>query len=164
MKRLNRTYRIFIAVLMLFTISSFTIVAAENEHGTLVANHLKIPIYRTYRMYVKAYNKATQAYIAKGERIVLRYTSANEAVIEAKGNAFKSVGNGKTEVTLRISGAYPGTLDAFDPNNVLDEMKFTVEVNDQVDMVFPQFSISWGEDKATVLDRFLKNNAYIVIP
>ena len=102
MKRLNRTYRIFIAVLMLFTISSFTIVAAENEHGTLVANHLKIPIYRTYRMYVKAYNKATQAYIAKGERIVLRYTSANEAVIEAKGNAFKSVGNGKTEVTLRM--------------------------------------------------------------
>lgn len=161
MKRLNRTYRIFIAVLMLFTISSFTIVAAENEHGTLVANHLKIPIYRTYRMYVKTYNKATQAYIAKGERIVLHYTSANEAVIEAKGNAFKSVGNGKTEVTLRISGAYPGTLDAFDPNNVLDEMKFTVEVNDQVDMVFPQFSISWGEDKATVLDRFLKNNAYI---
>ena len=55
------------------------------------------------------------------------------------------MGNGKTEVTLRISGAYPGTLDAFDPNNVLDEMKFTVEVNDQVDMVFPQFSISWGE-------------------
>lgn len=44
MKRLNRTYRIFIAVLMLFTISSFTIVAAENEHGTLIANHLKIPI------------------------------------------------------------------------------------------------------------------------
>ena len=41
MKRLNRTYRIFIAVLMLFTISSFSIVAAENEHGTLVANHLK---------------------------------------------------------------------------------------------------------------------------
>lgn len=41
MKRLNRTYRIFIAVLMLFTISSFIIVAAENEHGTLVANHLK---------------------------------------------------------------------------------------------------------------------------
>lgn len=131
MKRLNRIYHIFIAVLMLFTISSFTIVAAENEHGTLIANHLKIPIYRTYRMYVKTYNKATQAYIAKGERIVLRYTSANEAVIEAKGNAFKSVGNGKTEVTLRISGAYPGTLDAFDPNNVLDEMKFTVEVNVQ---------------------------------
>lgn len=44
MKRLNRIYRIFIAVLMLFTISSFTIVSAENEHGTLVANHLKIPI------------------------------------------------------------------------------------------------------------------------
>lgn len=151
---------VLIGMLMLFATGTLKAFAGANDHGTLVADHIKIPMNRTYRMYVKTYNKATQAHIAKGERIVLRYTSANEAVIEPKGNAFKSVGNGKTEMTLRISGAYPGTLDAFDPDNVLDEMKFTVEVNDHVDMVFPQFSVAWGEEKVTTLDKFIKTGAY----
>lgn len=151
-------YSIIFSLLFL-AIGTLTTQATNDEHGIIAAKELKIPIYRNYRMYVKKYNKATQEHIAKGERIVLRYSSANESVIEPKGNAFKSVGKGKTELTLRISSAYPGTLDAFDPDHILDEMKFMVEVDDHVDMTFPQFSASWGEKKAKTMDDFLKSGA-----
>ena len=160
MKSMNQLkYRIIFSLLFL-AIGTLTTQATNDEHGIIAAKELKIPIYRNYRMYVKKYNKATQEHIAKGERIVLRYSSANESVIEPKGNAFKSVGKGKTELTLRISSAYPGTLDAFDPDHILDEMKFMVEVDDHVDMTFPQFSASWGEKKAKTMDDFLKSGAY----
>lgn len=160
MKNIKQIRYSIIYCLMLFTISTLQAYAGNDDHGILTANEMTIPLNRTYRIYIKKYNKATQAHITKGERIVIRYTTDDNTVIEPEGNAFKSVGKGRTNLTLRISSAYPGTLDTFDPNHILDEIKFSVEVKDHVDMPFPQFSATWGQSKAETMETFLKSGAY----
>ncbi|MBF0957019.1 MAG: hypothetical protein HXK19_03935, partial [Alloprevotella tannerae] len=142
MKTIRPIRFLLACVLLLFAADHLQARTNNDDHGILVANTLSIPFNRTYRMYVKKYNTATQNHINKGERIVIRYTSEDSTIVLPQGNAFKSVGNGSARLKMLISGAYPGTLDAFDPNNILDEMPFTVEVKDHVDMPFPQFSVS----------------------
>lgn len=160
MKNLKQTGYGIICSLMLLTIGTLQAYADNDDHGILTANEMTIPLNRIYRMYIKKYNKATQAHIAKGERIAIRYTADDNAIVEPRGNAFKAVAVGRTNLTLRVSSAYPGTLDTFDPDHILDEIRFSVEVKDHVDMPFPQFSATWGQKKAETMETFLKSGAY----
>ena len=160
MKTIRPIRFLLACVLLLFAADHLQARTNNDDHGVLVANTLSIPFNRTYRMYVKKYNTATQNHINKGERIVIRYASEDSTIVLPQGNAFKSVGNGSARLKLLISGAYPGTLDAFDPNNILDEIPFTVEVKDHVDMPFPQFSVSWGQEKSKTMSEMLQSGAY----
>lgn len=52
---------------------------------------------------------------------------------------------------MRVAGSEAGSLNAFDENNVLDEVSFHVKVADFVDTPIPPVNISWGTGKSEAM-------------
>ncbi len=128
---------------------------AETSNGSkLVASKISVPQYAYYRMFIQQYGEALDAYVSQLNRFAVQYVSDNEDVVKSAGNCFKSVAPGSAKVTMRISGAAGGSIDAFDENNVLDEIDFTVTVAaDDVDPSMPRLNNDWGTDKPNAMAK-----------
>ena len=126
------------------TLSSDTVV----DQCVLIADDVTVPQYAYYRIFIKQFNNKLADYVNSKNRFVVKYQSDNEDVVAAWGNAFKTVATGEANVTMRIAGSADGSLDAFDENNVLDEVSFRVKVVDTVGIQLPPMNISWGASKS----------------
>ena len=129
------------------TVSSGSVV----DNCVLMAGDVTVPQYAYYRMFIKKYNGKLADYVAAKKRFVVKYESDNEDVVASWGNSFKTVAAGEANVKMRIAGSEDGSLNAFDENNVLDEVSFHVNVADVVDMQIPPVNISWGAGKAEAM-------------
>lgn len=129
------------------TVSSGSVV----DNCVLMADDVTVPQYAYYRMFIKKYNGKLADYVAAKKRFVVKYESDNEDVVASWGNSFKTVAAGEANVKMRIAGSEDGSLNAFDENNVLDEVSFHVNVADVVDMQIPPVNISWGAGKSEAM-------------
>lgn len=129
------------------TVSSGSVV----DNCVLMADDVTVPQYAYYRMFIKKYNGKLADYVAAKKRFVVKYESDNEYVVASWGNSFKTVAAGEANVKMRIAGSEDGSLNAFDENNVLDEVSFHVNVADVVDMQIPPVNISWGAGKSEAM-------------
>lgn len=129
------------------TVSSDSVV----DNCVLMAGDVTVPQYAYYRMFIKKYNGKLADYVAAKKRFVVKYESDNEDVVASWGNSFKTVAAGEANVKMRIAGSEDGSLNAFDENNVLDEVSFHVNVADVVDMQIPPVNISWGAGKSEAM-------------
>ena len=131
----------------------------------LIADDVTVPQYAYYTMFIKKYNDKLTDYVGAGNRFVVKYQSDNEDVVASWGNSFKTVAPGEANVTMRISGSADGSLNAFDENNILDEVSFRVKVVEQSDIQLPPVNISWGASKSEAMgfeasaghERFTEN-------
>ena len=121
------------------------------DNCVLVADDVTVPQYAYYRMFIKKYSGKLADYVAAKKRIVVKYESDNEDVVASWGNSFKTVAAGEANVKMRVAGSEAGSLNAFDENNVLDEVSFHVKVADFVDTPIPPVNISWGTGKSEAM-------------
>ena len=129
-------------------LSMGTINAQESaDKVTLVSESVKVPTNSYYRMFIKEYNQKMKDAIAAGKKITVRYESEDESIITGNGNTFLVSGEGNTNVTMKIATAKPGTIDAFDPDNVLATTTFAAEAEMYADMLAPTVSILWGQTR-----------------
>ena len=77
MKTIRPIRFLLACVLLLFAADHLQARTNNDDHGVLVANTLSIPFNRTYRMYVKKYNTATQNHINLGFLPACRYWLSN---------------------------------------------------------------------------------------
>ena len=86
-------------------------------------------------------------YVNAKNRFVVKYQSDNENVVASWGNSFKTVASGEANIKMIIAGSLDGSLNAFDENNILDEVTFRVKVDDYAVPQIPPINIAWGTSK-----------------
>lgn len=120
-------------------------VFAINAQGiTPLVEKCELPANALYRMFMKDYNDQIANFVAEKRRYVIRYTSSDPEIVLPWGNAFKTLKPGMTTVTMQVSQPIQGTADKFDPNAVMGECSFEVEVKDEVSLVMPPIDTPWG--------------------
>ncbi len=124
-----------------------------SENSILTAYDVTVPQHAYYRMFIKQYGRKLAEYVNAKNRFVVKYESDNEQVVASWGNAFKTVGTGEANVKMRIAGSLDGSLNAFDENNVLDEVSFHVKVEDFVTPTIPAINVSWGMEKEAAMKK-----------
>lgn len=125
------------------TIASDSVV----DNCMLIADEVTVPQNAYYRMFIKHYNGKLTDYVNAKNRFVVKYQSDNEKVVASWGNSFKTVASGEANIKMIIAGSLDGSLNAFDENNILDEVTFRVKVDDYAVPQIPPINIAWGTSK-----------------
>lgn len=135
-----KKFLLFISVLFA-SLTSF----AQGE-GELVSTDVTVPVGDTFRMYIKSYSDSAISKTNQGLKLTVKYKSTDESVVEPWGNAFKTKKAGSVDMTMLVSTVWEGTQDTFDPNNIVMEKNFKVNVVEESEdpISIPTFELSWG--------------------